>query len=808
MYSPKPHNRTFHASHERQLFGSQRLAPSRTAFLLLLAVGCSGTADDSARDTDGHQESGTDSAAPEVCEGTLGEAILELDCDNNGIEDAASIEAGHTKDTNFDGIPDICQAPDEAVYYGRENYVSYRPGHLPFVLLAPHGGSLVPDEIPARQGGTHVQDIYTYELTVAVSDALFSETGLRPHVVACHLDRSRLDCNRDLPEAAEDNPYAQQAWEEFHGFIDEAKANANAVFGQALVVDIHGMTRDRIEIGTLISGSQWLVGDSRLDHEAYAASSSLRHLSEQSERSFSSLNRGSLSLGAEFNARGHEAIPSPQSPDPGTDEDGNAMAFFDGGYNTSRHGSRHGGQSDAIQLEHPYSLRSSEQVRADYAADLSDSLIAFYEEMSGMTVAHPTGIRLEALDPILSESGNPGLLRAYRNGDISEELVVPLRITGQALLSTDLDISEELRFEENQGHVDLNLWAQDDALVEGPETFTIQIESQGDFQILGAPPEFWVADDESPHMWVASVAPEPDEGVSSTVILARDFCDTKEDFVVDLTGEITEEDFAEMPPEMISFEAGSGQVEWDISPHLDEQFEGAESLQINASKTTAELQSEATWSGWVRDSDLPAELIRWWDFSHLSSPHLDRASLSPLLLLPESAPPLPESNPNSSPAHWLAFDGVDDVALFENFPSESGSFWSIEFEFRARPEATNDYHYLWSHGSVGYRSSLNIYLTSNGTLRTGLRGEEDTWDYTLLDVGEALLDGEWHHYRLEIDWDSHTATVFLDGRLEKEESVGIGGYERRDHVFLGGRSDLRDSRHFWGDLADVKFAEF
>ena len=131
----------------------------------------------------------------------------------------------------------------------------------------------------------------------------------------------------------------------------------------------------------------------------------------------------------------------------------------------------------------------------------------------------------------------------------------------------------------------------------------------------------------------------------------------------------------------------------------------------------------------------------------------------------------------------------------------------MAFEFRARPEATNEFQYLWSHGSIGARSSLNIYLTSDGTLRTGFRGEEDDWSYTLLDVEAQLLDGEWHSYRLEIDWATPEARVFLDNQMRAAASLGAGGYERVDHAFVGARSDLRESRHFWGDLAEIQLGE-
>ncbi|MFM2081749.1 MAG: hypothetical protein RL380_440, partial [Verrucomicrobiota bacterium] len=37
-----------------------------------------------------------------------------------------------------------------STYFGRSNYIEYAAGDLPFIMSAPHGGSLTPSEIPDR----------------------------------------------------------------------------------------------------------------------------------------------------------------------------------------------------------------------------------------------------------------------------------------------------------------------------------------------------------------------------------------------------------------------------------------------------------------------------------------------------------------------------------------------------------------------------------------------------------------------------------------------------------------------------------
>ena len=64
------------------------------------------------------------------------------------------------------------------------------------------------------------RDDYTQELTKRLSWALFKKTGRRPHVVLNNLQRSHLDANRDLAQAAFNVTFANLAWTQFHNFIN------------------------------------------------------------------------------------------------------------------------------------------------------------------------------------------------------------------------------------------------------------------------------------------------------------------------------------------------------------------------------------------------------------------------------------------------------------------------------------------------------------------------------------------------------------------------------------------------------------
>jgi len=254
--------------------------------------------------------------------------------------------------------------------FGRNNYIEFVPGDLPVVLSVPHGGALTPADIPNRTGTT-TTDLNTIELVRAVSQALQVRTGRAPHVVLCHLRRTKLDANRDLGDAAQGNAQAEQAWREYHGFIDQATRLALARGGVGFYIDLHGHGHDkaRLELGYLLSASELDQPDSTLD--GYQSRSSLREIAMPAG-GFARILRGPVSLGAWFEERGIPAVPSPSTPSPGSDP------YFEGGYSTERH--TIGGVA-GLQLEsHLAGVRDTETNRQAFAATLAIVLERFFTE--------------------------------------------------------------------------------------------------------------------------------------------------------------------------------------------------------------------------------------------------------------------------------------------------------------------------------------------------------------------------------------------------------------------------------------------
>ncbi len=266
-------------------------------------------------------------------------------------------------------------------YHGRRFYVEYIPGELPVILASAHGGQILPDEIPDRSYGVLRNDLNSLALTMAMRQALIDLTGQAPHVILSHLHRSKLDANREIEEAAQDNPYAEQAWREFHEWIVTARATVWTDFGRGLFLDIHGHGHEieRLELGYLLTSAELNRPDANLNSLDMVARTSIRELGRTSPLPFSQLLRGPTSLGGLFEEEDIPSVPSPVAPGPGD------APYFRGGYNTRRHGSLSDSEViDGVQIEHHYrGVRDTDENRAAYAAKAAMVIRTFMLEHYG-----------------------------------------------------------------------------------------------------------------------------------------------------------------------------------------------------------------------------------------------------------------------------------------------------------------------------------------------------------------------------------------------------------------------------------------
>jgi N-formylglutamate amidohydrolase len=254
-------------------------------------------------------------------------------------------------------------------YFGRQQYIEYVAGNLPVIISAPHGGRERPEELPDREEGTFAFDTNTQELARAVADELHERTGGWPHLVLCRLHRRKVDCNREIKEAAGENPLAQQAWNEFQSYLDTARTTVMKQHGRGLYIDLHGHghAEQRLELGYLHTAAQLDVADETLNSAAYAQESSLRAIAALGRVPYAELVRGQQSFGALLEAQGLLCSPSPTNPRP-------KPPYFRGGYNTARHG-RDAAPLAGLQIEtYSRGVRDTAENRAKFARALANTL--------------------------------------------------------------------------------------------------------------------------------------------------------------------------------------------------------------------------------------------------------------------------------------------------------------------------------------------------------------------------------------------------------------------------------------------------
>lgn len=273
--------------------------------------------------------------------------------------------------------------------FGARQFIEYRPGDLPLVIAAPHGGREKPADLPDRREGVLSMDTATDELALAVAEAVAARSGARPHVVLCRLHRIKFDANRDLPEAAQGHPAAEQAWHDHHGFIDLACREAVDRHGWAFLVDLHGHAHPvaQVELGWLHNASDLGRPTELLNRPDFARQGSAEVLARLLKRPYSEFLHGPASLGALLEQQGFPTTPSPRLPVP-------VPPYFRGGYTLARHCDAGRGVAGVqIEANRPR-LRDTEANRRRFAEALAVALSQFL----------PGGLQLES-------SGSSGALK-------------------------------------------------------------------------------------------------------------------------------------------------------------------------------------------------------------------------------------------------------------------------------------------------------------------------------------------------------------------------------------------------------------
>jgi N-formylglutamate amidohydrolase len=262
------------------------------------------------------------------------------------------------------------------IYLGSKDYIEFRAGNLPIIITAPHGGRLEPASIPNRSCAACLtdMDVNTMELAYQIDTALRQVFGCFTNIIINRLHRKKLDANREIVEAANGSADAEVAWQEWHQYIQAAKNDIVKRYGRGILIDLHGHghTIQRLELGYLLNGSDFRLSDSIISTPQYRDRSSIKNLVLNNLNGFNAaqLIRGTFALGTLLAAKNFPAVPSQQDLAPNVGDD-----YFNGGYNTVRHGSRDSTKIDAIQIEcNLTGVRNTYENRNRFAIELANAL--------------------------------------------------------------------------------------------------------------------------------------------------------------------------------------------------------------------------------------------------------------------------------------------------------------------------------------------------------------------------------------------------------------------------------------------------
>lgn len=291
---------------------------------------------------------------------------------------------GHGQDNSSDGqsfAAECLAAPVGVSVWDGERHIEYRRGNCGLILAAPHGGRQKSTSIPERSksDGVLVTDQNTDRLAHAITQSMELRHGCVPHLVICHLQRKYVDANRPLDAACPKDSAAVQVWGNYQAAIETAKQRVEREHQRGLFVELHGHghPHQRLELGYLLRGRDLQLPNASFN--SLAKKCSLREIVERGQLDLNDLIRGRQSLGHFLEMQGVRSVPSPVQTAPGGE------AYFNGGWNTLRHGSRDSGTVSSIQIEfHKPGVRDSDQAIKETAKDVGDALNAF------MTIHYPS----------------------------------------------------------------------------------------------------------------------------------------------------------------------------------------------------------------------------------------------------------------------------------------------------------------------------------------------------------------------------------------------------------------------------------
>ena len=249
-----------------------------------------------------------------------------------------------------------------------DQFITFKEGNFPLILVAPHGGDLKPQWIDDRDCDNAVitQDQYTLGIALQLEQALH-DLGIKPYMVLTKIHRIKIDLNRSLETSICEDHTSNELWQLFHQQIEGYRRDVAQKYGRGLLIDIHGHGHpiQRIELGYLITSQQLRNASNEGNFNDLNMNVSIKSLvsNHPENQPLDQILLGRNSLGTLLTSQGFPAVPSEQDPAPNVGD-----PFFSGGTNTKNYGSRDGGKIDAIQMElNRQGLRQDSENRQEFS---------------------------------------------------------------------------------------------------------------------------------------------------------------------------------------------------------------------------------------------------------------------------------------------------------------------------------------------------------------------------------------------------------------------------------------------------------
>ena len=262
-------------------------------------------------------------------------------------------------------------------------YTEVQYGNMPLLISVPHGGATAPASIPDRvcAGITTVTDNNTIELLTVIDSVCKADYGLQPYFVLTYLKRTKLDQNRDYPEATCSNAALYSYWATYHESIDTCINKIMSKYSQCLFIDLHGHghTKQQLELGYLIDANSL-----RNPASIIPSATSLYHLLQQNNGlPIAQLLTGPNAFGTTMATNGFPSVPSQQTTAPGISD-----PFFDGGYNTQRFTGASYPNTFGWQIESNYTgVRDNKNSWIAFAKAFLQSVMQYYTSNTSLQPA-------------------------------------------------------------------------------------------------------------------------------------------------------------------------------------------------------------------------------------------------------------------------------------------------------------------------------------------------------------------------------------------------------------------------------------